>query len=170
MLRILFVSYVSCLPLGYYLVHCSAMVTCWERADILALLCAVFSCISVTFPHVSWSITEIRVSLVPLNMFKPSRNWFTDHSKRCFFCGSFICYFAFIFICYAVLSVSCSPAIYCWKMTDLFALSCVMFSCVFVTYQYGVPSQVWYLITSIPDLAYFLICTKLYISMFTIWQ
>ena len=37
-------------------------------------------------------------------------------------------------------------------MTDLFALLCVMFPCVFVTFPYSVSSQVWYLIVSIPDL------------------
>ena len=33
----------------------------------------------------------------------------------------------------------------------LLALLCVMFSCVFVTFSYGVLGQVWYLIVSIPD-------------------
>ena len=28
---------------------------------------------------------------------------------------------------------------------------CVMFSCVFVTFPYGVLGQVWFLIASIPD-------------------
>ena len=37
-------------------------------------------------------------------------------------------------------------------MTDLLALLCVVYSCVFVTFPYGVPGQVWYLIVSIPDL------------------
>ena len=27
------------------------VVTCWERADLLALLCVVFSCVFVTFPY-----------------------------------------------------------------------------------------------------------------------
>ena len=31
-------------------VHCSIVVTCWERAGLLALLCVMFSCVSVTFP------------------------------------------------------------------------------------------------------------------------
>ena len=38
------------------------------------------------------------------------------------------------------------------KVTDLLALLYVMFSCVFVTFPYGVLGQVWYLIVSIPDL------------------
>ena len=31
-------------------VPCSLVVTCWERADLLALLCVMFSCVFVTFP------------------------------------------------------------------------------------------------------------------------
>ena len=31
-------------------VHCSLVVTCWERADLLALLCVMFSILFVTFP------------------------------------------------------------------------------------------------------------------------
>ena len=41
---------------------------------------------------------------------------------------------------------------------DFLALLCVMFSCVFVTFPYGILGQVWYLIVSIPDrflLSYF---------------
>ena len=31
-------------------VHCSLVVTCWERADLLALLYVMFYCVFVTFP------------------------------------------------------------------------------------------------------------------------
>ena len=34
----------------FLFVLCSLMVTCWERADLLALLCVMFSCVFVTFP------------------------------------------------------------------------------------------------------------------------
>ena len=40
----------------------------------------------------------------------------------------------------------------CWERTDLLALLCVMFTCVLVTFLYGVPGQVWYYIVLIPDL------------------
>ena len=30
--------------------RCSLMVICWERADLLALLCVMFLCVFVTFP------------------------------------------------------------------------------------------------------------------------
>ena len=45
----------------------------------------------------------------------------------------------------------------CWERTDLLALLCVMFTCVLVTFLYGVLGQVWYLMVSIPD-----ICLILY--------
>ena len=35
---------------------------------------------------------------------------------------------------------------------DLLALLCMVFSCVFVTFPFGVLGQVWYLIVSIPDI------------------
>ena len=31
-------------------VHCSLVVTCWERANLLALLYVMFSCVFVTVP------------------------------------------------------------------------------------------------------------------------
>ena len=45
-----------------------------------------------------------------------------------------------------------SLVITCWERADLFALLCVLFRCIFVTFPYGVPGQVWYMIVSIPDL------------------
>ena len=53
-----------------------------------------------------------------------------------------------------VLSVPCSLVITCWEWADFLALLllCVVLSCVFVTYLYGVPGQEKDLIVSIPDL------------------
>ena len=48
---------------------------------------------------------------------------------------------------YTVLSVQCSLVVTCLERADLLALLCV-----FVTFQYGVSGQVWYLIVSIPAL------------------
>ena len=53
---------------------------------------------------------------------------------------------------YAFLSVSCSHVVTCWERADLLALWCVVFSCVVVTFPYGILGQRWYLIVSIPDL------------------
>ena len=52
----------------------------------------------------------------------------------------------------SVMYVYCSFVITCWERNDLLALSCVMVSCAFVTFQYGVLGQMWYLIGFIPDL------------------
>ena len=44
---------------------------------------------------------------------------------------------------------------------------CVIFSCVFVTFPYGVLGQVWHLILSVPDLGrftYFLRKTKIVVN------
>ena len=32
-------------------VTCSLVVTCWEKDDLLALLCVMFLCVFVTFPY-----------------------------------------------------------------------------------------------------------------------
>ena len=49
--------FLFCLVFAMYLyasVYMCFVVTCWERADLLALVCGVF-CECVTFPLVSWS-------------------------------------------------------------------------------------------------------------------
>ena len=57
-------------------------------------------------------------------------------------------YLCFVFVSHTVLSLLCSCVVMCWER----ALFYVLFSCVFVTFQYDVLGQVWYLIVSIPDL------------------
>ena len=37
-----------CLPC-FLSVHCTLVVTCWGKADLLALLCVMFYCVFVTF-------------------------------------------------------------------------------------------------------------------------
>ena len=32
-------------------VPCGLVITCWEGADLLVLLCVMFSCVFVTFPY-----------------------------------------------------------------------------------------------------------------------
>ena len=67
-----------CLYHAVLSVPCSLVVTCWERADLLALFCFVLC----HFPiYVSSSTSELRLRLVPLNMFKPSSIFFTHRSK-----------------------------------------------------------------------------------------
>ena len=66
--------------------------------------------------------------------------------------GSFLLFMFHVCLCYAVLSAPSSLMITCLERADLLALLYVMLSCVFVTFPYGVPGQVWYLVVSIPDL------------------
>ena len=40
--------FLSCVCHAFKSVHCCLVVTCWERADLLALVCDV--CVFVTFP------------------------------------------------------------------------------------------------------------------------
>ena len=42
-------TFVFCVSHAFVCVHCCLMVTCWERADLLALVGDVY-CIFVTFP------------------------------------------------------------------------------------------------------------------------
>ena len=94
------------------------------------------------------------------NMFKPS-SVFTDHSKavRASVVDHFLLFMFHACLSYGVLSVPCSLVITCWERANLLALLCVVFSCVFVTFPYRVPDQLWYLIVSIPDL-----CLPLFLS------
>ena len=41
--------FMSCVCHAFASVHCCLVVTCWERTDLLALVCDV-SCVFVTFP------------------------------------------------------------------------------------------------------------------------
>ena len=67
--------------------------------------------------------------------------------RRFFFRGSFFAIFVSRVSLLYCLVCSLQP----WKRAGLFALLCVMFSCVFVSFLYGVSGHVWYLIVSIPD-------------------
>ena len=80
----------------------------------------------------------------------PSSKFLIDPSLVDLFCYFCVC------LCHTVLSVSCSHVVTCWERADLLVLFYVMFSCVFVTFPYGVLGQVLYLIVSIPDLVFFL--------------
>ena len=48
--------------------------------------------------------------------------------------------------------MSCSLLVTCWERAAFLSLLYVMFSCVFVTFPYGILGQVRYLIVLIPDL------------------
>ena len=44
-------------------VPCSLVVICWERADLLAPLCVIISCVFVTFPYVLGQVWYLFVSI-----------------------------------------------------------------------------------------------------------
>ena len=89
--------------------------------------------------------------LVPLNIFEPLSDFLLTVPRRWFFCGTCLLFMFHVYLRYAIMSVSYSIVITCWESADLLAVLCVMFSCVFVTFPYGVSGQVWYLIVSIPE-------------------
>ena len=45
-----FLLFMFCICHAFLSVHCSLVITCWERAYLLALLCVMFYCVFVTFP------------------------------------------------------------------------------------------------------------------------
>ena len=95
---------------------------------------------------VSWSTSELRVSLAPLNKLKPSLDFLWQ-----FQCSAslWILFLLFLFhVCpdYTVVSVPCSFVITCWDRADLMALLCVLFP-----FPYGFSGRVWYFSVSIPD-------------------
>ena len=136
--------------------------TCWVLIFVLSPFLSWFACSRRWYIDKLWilnanqtsiSTSEFRVRLVPLNMFKPSSNLLLIVPRRRFFCRSFWLFMFHVCICCAVMAVSCSLVITCWERAGLLALLCVMVSCVFVTFWYGVLGQViWYLIESISDL------------------
>ena len=66
---LLWIFYVFVLSCVCYVLRASVymcfVVTCWERADLLALVCGVF-CEFVTFPLVSWVMWYLIVSIPDL--------------------------------------------------------------------------------------------------------
>ena len=75
-----------------------------------------------------------------------------EHLRRSFFCGYFLLFMSYVCPRYAFLSVPCSLVLTCWERAGLFAVLCVVFSCVYVTFPYCVLGQVWYFIVLTPDI------------------
>ena len=101
---------------------------------------------------VSWSTSELRVSLTLWNWFKPSSKiLILTVPRRCFLCRSFVCCFfcVLFFSCFCVCSLlpyghllgKGWPLGSCWW--------CLLYLCYFPC---GILCQVWYLIVSFPDL------------------
>ena len=109
----------------------------------------------------SWSTSELRVRLAPLNQFKPSSKIFywpfqggTSFVDLLCFC-SVLCLLCFVRVCLYVL---CGHLLgKGWPLGS--RLWCLLWVCHF---PIGILGQVWYLIVSIPDL-----CTLTY---FLAWR
>ena len=106
----------------------------------------------------SWSTSELRVRLAPLNRFKPSSKIFywpfqggTSFVDLLCFC-SVLCLLCFVRVCLYVL---CGHLLgKGWRLGS--RLWCLLWVCHF---PIGILGQVWYLIVSIPDL-----CTLTYFN------
>ena len=62
--------YLYCLYYAVLSVPCSLVITCWERADLLALLCVMFYCVFVTFLYgVSGQVWYLNASIPDLCLF-----------------------------------------------------------------------------------------------------
>ena len=101
--------------------------------------------------YVSWSTSELRVRLAPLNRFKPSSKRFywpfqggTSFVDLLCFC-SVLCLLCFVRVCLYVLRGHLLGK--GWPLCS--RLWCLLWVCHF---PIGILGQVWYLIVSIPDL------------------
>ena len=101
--------------------------------------------------YVSWSTSELRVRLAPLNRFKPSSKIFywpfqggTSFVDLLCFC-SVLCLLCFVRVCLYVLRGHLLGK--GWPLGS--RLLCLLWVCHF---PIGILGQVWYLIVSIPDL------------------
>ena len=111
---------------------------------------ALFVCFVCGLMHQSKAMIMSRRSVNLTSLSHPVEIFLLTVPRRCFFCGSSL---LFMFrVCHDFLSVHCSLMVTCWEYANLLALLYVKFYCLFVTLQYGVLVQVWYLIVSIPDL------------------
>ena len=110
----------------------------------------------------SWSTSELRVRLAPLNRFKPSSKiFYWPFQGGTSFYGSFMFLFCLVF----AMSVRVCLYVLCghllgkgWPLGS--RLWCLLWVCHFLI---GILGQVWYLIVSIPDLCTF---TYFHLSVF----
>ena len=102
-------------------VPCSLVVTCWERADLLAVMFVVF----VIFPNVSWSTSEIMARLALWNRFKPSSKiFYWPFQGGTSFVDLLWVFFCLVFLMPLCTSVYLCLVVTCWERADLLALVC----------------------------------------------
>ena len=97
--------------------------------------------------YVSWSTSELRVKLAPLNCFKPSIKIFYWPFKGGTSFVDLLCFSVLCLLCLCVHLLMCF-VVTCWERDDLSALVCgvLLWICHF---PIGIHGQVWYLIVSI---------------------
>ena len=124
-----------------------------EQIQFKNMHCFQNSCHSIYLRliYVSWSTSELRVRLAPLNRFKPSSKMFywpfqggTSFVDLLCFC-SVLCLLCFVRVCLYVLRGHLLGK--GWPLGS--RLWCLLWVCHF---PIGILGQVWYLIVSIPDL------------------
>ena len=101
----------------------------------------MFLSMSITISDATLNDTpELRVRLVPLNMFKPSSDFSLTVLSRSSFVDHFLLFTCLFHVnlCFATLFVPCSLVIICWERADLLAHLCVVVFCVFVTFPLAV--------------------------------
>ena len=103
----------------------------------------------------SWSTSDLRVRLAPLNRFKPSSKIFYWPFQGGTSCVDLLCFcYVFVRVCLYVL---CGHLLgKGWPLGS--RLWCLLWVCHF---PIGILGQVWYLIVSIPDL-----CTLTYFGVY----
>ena len=108
--------------------------------------------------YVSWSKSELRVGLSPLNQFKPSSKIFYWPFQGCSSFVDLLCFLCLVFSMPLWASVYMCLVVTCWERADLLAIVCgvQLWVCQF---PIGILGQVLYLIVSITDL-----CTLIYLG------
>ena len=91
-------------------VHCSLVVTCCERANLLAILCVMFSCVFVTFPCVVQGLMRYLIVSIPEFCFRPYSEAYNLFQNDIFSIDSQLCWSCFVTI--AKLNVKFRPDLY----------------------------------------------------------
>ena len=68
-------------------VSCSLVGTCWERADLLALLYVVFFCVFVALPYGVLGQVWYLIVSIPDNCLLPYSEKFQQMTEACDFCS-----------------------------------------------------------------------------------
>ena len=109
-------------------VPCSLVVTCWERVDPLAVVCAVFFLVFCHFPKCVLVHIRINGEVGAMNWFQPySKIFLLTVPMHYFFCGSFVLFMSCV--CHVIASVRCCLVVTCWERADLLALVYGVYLC-----------------------------------------